>query len=76
MFIIKYKKIFLFISAILVLLSIVSFFVFEVKVGIDFKGGSITEVSYTGIRPDQEILNQNLEKLNFGFILFHIFNLQ
>ena len=69
MFIIKYKKIFLSISAILVLLSIVSFFVFEVKVGIDFKGGSITEVSYTGIRPDQEILNQDLEKLNFGFIL-------
>lgn len=69
MFIIKYKKIFLSISAILVILSIISFFVVGVKVGIDFKGGAITEVSYIGIRPNQEILSKNLEKLNLGFIV-------
>ncbi len=69
MFIIKHKKIFICFSATLVILSIASFFVFGVKVGIDFKGGAITEVSYTDIRPDHEILNQNLEKLNFGSML-------
>lgn len=69
MFIIKYKKIFLSFSALLILLSLASFFVFGVKVGIDFKGGAITEVSYGGTRPDQGILNQNLEKLNLGSFL-------
>src|SRR5680860_242473 len=69
MFIIKHKKIFLSISATLVIFSIASFFIFGVQVGIDFKGGAITEVSYTGPRPNQEVLSQDLEKLNFGSIL-------
>lgn len=69
MFIIKHKKIFIGISATLVILSIASFFVFGVRVGIDFKGGAITEVSYTDARPNQEALNQKLEALNFGSIL-------
>jgi preprotein translocase subunit SecF len=69
MFIVKHKKIFLSLSIILVVLSIASFFVFGVKMGIDFKGGAITEISYTGIRPDQETLNKNLESLNLGSIL-------
>jgi len=69
MFIIKHKKIFLGISLTLIVLSIMSFFVFGVKVGIDFKGGAITEVSYVEARPSQEILNQKLEQLNFGSIL-------
>ncbi len=69
MFIIKHKKIFICFSATLVILSIVSFFVFGVRVGIDFKGGAITEVSYTDVRPNHEILNQKLEKLDFGSML-------
>jgi len=69
MFIVKYKKIFLSLSIVLVVLSITSFFVFGVKTGIDFKGGAITEVSYTDTRPDQETLSKNLESLNLGSIL-------
>lgn len=69
MFIIKHKKIFLSISAILVVLSIIFFFIFGIKVGIDFKGGAFTEVSYTDTRPNQEVLSKNLEKLNLGSIL-------
>ena len=65
MFIIKHKKIFLGISLTLIVLSIMSFFVFGVKVGIDFKGGAITEVSYVEARPSQEILNQTGEPPNF-----------
>lgn len=53
----------------MVFLSFVSFFVYGVKVGIDFKGGAITEVSYTGTRPSQEMLDQNIAKLNFGSVL-------
>jgi preprotein translocase subunit SecF len=69
MFIIKYKKIFVLISTVLVILSIASLFVFGLKVGIDFKGGAITEVVYKEIRPAQESLNKDLEALNFGSIL-------
>jgi preprotein translocase subunit SecF len=52
MFIIKYRKIFFSISAILVLAAIVSIAIRGLQFGIDFKGGSITEVSYTEARPE------------------------
>lgn len=60
MFIIKYKKIFLSISLVLVILSIGSLFVYKLPLGIDFKGGALTEITYTDIRPDVEIINQAL----------------
>ena len=69
MFIIKYKKIFLGLSVFLVLLSLSSLFIFGVKVGIDFKGGALTEVTYKTERPEQLFLNQKLESLNFGSML-------
>src|SRR3989344_5559474 len=69
MFIIKYKKIFVSISATLVLLSLVSIFILGLNPGIDFKGGALTEVNYTKERPAQASLNKPLEDLNFGSIL-------
>jgi len=69
MFIIKHKKIFIGISVALVVLSLTSLFVFGLKLGIDFKGGALTEVIYTTSRPAQDILSKNLEELNFGTIL-------
>ena len=69
MFIIKYKKIFIILSIALVILSIISLSVFGLKIGIDFKGGALTEVVYRDVRPTQESLNQPLEALNFGSIL-------
>ncbi|MDO8660211.1 MAG: protein translocase subunit SecF [Candidatus Parcubacteria bacterium] len=69
MFIIKYKKIFIGFSIFLVLLSVISLFVFGLKVGIDFKGGALIEVVYKTERPEQVALNQSLEALNFGSIL-------
>ncbi len=69
MFVIQYKKIFISVSIALVLLSIVSLFVFGLKVGIDFKGGALIEIVYTGERPTQEVLNPLLEKLDLGSIL-------
>lgn len=69
MFIIKYKKIFVGISATLVILSLISIFTFGLNPGIDFKGGTLAEVVYKTERPTQEALNENLEALNFGSIL-------
>jgi len=43
---IKYRKIYFTISGILVLGSIVSLLIFGLRLGIDFKGGSILEISY------------------------------
>ena len=69
MFIIKYKKIFLTLSIVLVTLSFVSMFYFGLKIGIDFKGGAITEIVYDTTRPEQNLINQNLESLGLGTIL-------
>ena len=69
MFIIKYKKIFISISIILVVLSFISLFIFGLKIGIDFKGGALTEVVYKIERPAQSVLEQSLAALNFGSVL-------
>ncbi len=69
MFIIKYKKIFISISTVLVLLSIISFFVFKPKIGMDFKGGALTEVAYIKERPTQETVEANLQDLDLGSVL-------
>jgi len=66
MFIIKHKKIFIGISVLLVLLSITSICVFGLKIGIDFKGGALSEVEYKSVRPIQADLNPALEALNYG----------
>lgn len=63
MFIIKNKKIFIGISAILVLFSIVSIFTFRMKAGIDFKGGALSEISYSGIRPSITEIESSLKNI-------------
>ncbi len=69
MFIIKYKKIFIGISILLVVLSIVSVAVFGLKPGIDFKGGALVEVVYTDSRPAQDTMSAKLEALELGSVL-------
>ena len=69
MFIIKHKKIFIGISTFLVVLSFLALFIFRLKIGIDFKGGALTEVTYKTVRPAQADLEKPLEALNFGSIL-------
>jgi len=48
------------------LASIVSLFVFGLKPGIDFTGGSILEVEYKGERPSNEMIRDSLAGLNLG----------
>lgn len=69
MFIIKYKKIFLGLSIVLVILSFASIFTFGLKLGIDFKGGAIMEVVYDADRPSQDVLYPSIETLSLGSVL-------
>lgn len=66
MFVIKYKKIFVIISAVLVIISLSSIGYFGLKLGIDFKGGSLTEVEYKNSRPEQSIIDTQLKPLSLG----------
>ena len=69
MFIIKHKKIFIGISTMLVILSFAALLVFGLRVGIDFKGGALTEIVYKNARPVQAELDSPLQALDFGSIL-------
>jgi preprotein translocase subunit SecF len=66
MFVTKHKKIFVIISIILVLLSIASIGYFGLKLGIDFKGGSLSEIEYTTARPEQSVVESELTPLSLG----------
>jgi preprotein translocase subunit SecF len=66
MFIIKYKKIFVFISIFLVVASISLIGFYGLNLGIDFRGGSLTEVEYTSARPDQSVIESSLKPLSLG----------
>jgi preprotein translocase subunit SecF len=69
MFIVKHKKIFIGISILLVVLSIASFFVFGLKIGIDFKGGALTEIAYKTTVPTQSEVENSITSLNLGTVL-------
>lgn len=66
MFIIKHKKIFVWISIVLVTLSIIAIATFGLNLGIDFKGGSLTEVEYSTVRPEQSVVETDLSTLSLG----------
>ena len=66
MFIIKYRKIFYSISALLIGSSIFAIAFLGVNPGIDFTGGAIMEVSYPGEVVNLDILKENLSKLELG----------
>jgi preprotein translocase subunit SecF len=66
MFIVNHRKFFFILAAILVASAIASFFLFGLKLGIDFKGGSLVEVSYQSPRPDLNTVESNLNQLNLG----------
>lgn len=63
MFVVKYRKLFYSISALLVIASFVAMIVWGLSYGIDFKGGSIMEVEYGSNRPAQSDLISKLSPL-------------
>ena len=62
MFIIKNKFVFLTISAVIVLSSILAVILFGLKKSIDFTGGTQLEVNYTTARPEMSLVNAVLIK--------------
>ncbi|MFA5933763.1 MAG: protein translocase subunit SecF [Candidatus Paceibacterota bacterium] len=69
MFIIKNKKIFIWISISFAVIAIALLSVFGLKFGIDFKGGALTEVVYTDGQPEINVLQEKLNGLDLGSVL-------
>src|SRR3990167_9533512 len=59
MFVIKYKKIFYTLSAIIIAISLYGMFAYGLNFGIDFKGGAILEMDFTNA-PDVAALNERV----------------
>lgn len=78
MWIIKNRKIFYIISATLVLLSIISLFIWGLKIGIDFKGGSVIEIRYIGNKPEESLIKNNIstvaEEISLGNYILQSLN--
>ena len=66
---IKHRKIFYLVSAILVGLSLISIFVFGLKLGIDFTGGSSLELTYKAEPPTSGEIKESLKALDLGEIV-------
>lgn len=66
MFIIKYRKIFYAFSLLIIVLSIYGLFGSGLNLGIDFKGGTLTEVRYTEARPEKAVIEEAISELGLG----------
>ena len=66
MFVVKYRKVFYTLSAILVVISIASLFVWGLNLGIDFTGGSLLEVNFQAGRPTAEVIKADITPLTLG----------
>src|SRR3989338_3261853 len=67
--IINKRKIWFILSGTLVLASVIIFFVYGLKLGIDFTGGSLLEVEFSINQPQIAEINQALTDLNLGNII-------
>ncbi|MBX4189632.1 protein translocase subunit SecF [Candidatus Parcubacteria bacterium] len=65
MFVVRYRKIWFTLSALLIALSVFGIVKYGFKESVDFKGGTITEVKYVE-RPDQLGLESQISELNLG----------
>ena len=60
MWVVKNRKIFYGISVVLILAGIVCMSLWGLKIGIDFTGGTLVEVSYPDTRPEQSVITEAL----------------
>ncbi len=66
MFVVKYRKIWFALSALLLAVSSWAIFSYGFNFSIDFKGGTLTEVKYREARPMQVEIESSISKLNLG----------
>lgn len=66
MFVVTYRKWFYALSAVLLAVSIGAMVVVGFNFGIDFRGGTITQVAYPGERPAIESVRSSIDSLNLG----------
>lgn len=66
---IRYRKIFYIISATLVGLALVSIFIFGLKLGIDFTGGSLLSLNYKNQVPTSLEIRESLKEIELGAII-------
>jgi len=66
MFIIKHKNIFLSIAVLLTGFALALIFTFGLLPGLDFTGGSLTEVEYKNTRPDSAVIKGALAEAGFA----------
>ncbi len=66
--IIQKRKIFLTISASLIVLSIIGFSIFGLKLGIDFTGGTRFEIQFSNAAPQISVFEGALSDLNLGTV--------
>lgn len=67
--VIKYRKLFYFISGLAVLASVISIFLFGFKFSIDFTGGSLLEGKYKILKPSKEKIQQELKIYKLGDVV-------
>lgn len=63
MFIVRYRKIFYIISGLVVGLSVLAVLLWGIQPGIEFTGGSLTEVTYDSERPSKESVDAALSSV-------------
>ncbi len=63
---IKHRKIYFLFSGIIIIASLASLFVFGLKPGIDFTGGSILEMEYKDARPSNQEIRASLLGFDLG----------
>lgn len=63
------RKIWYSVSLILIGISILFFIGGGLKLGIDFTGGSLLEITFTQARPDAQAIGESLKDLNLGEII-------
>ena len=65
MFIVKHRNIFFVVSALVTVAALVSIFIFGLKLGLDFTGGTLIQATYQGGRPAPEVLTRSLDAAGF-----------
>ena len=65
----KYSKIYYAISIILVVASVASLFIFGLKFGIEFTGGSTIELEFKDARPSNDQISSALNDIDLGSII-------